>query len=298
MRSTSQKDCFVAAPFGAVTDILVQELKQRGFKVRDGRTLGVTGRTVLESIRSAVSDADLICAVLPARFSPNAYFEIGLAVGLSKPIAVFAEAGTELPSDLAGLTYCRAALRDALEIGRFLDVFLKHHRKEPTRSASRSKRAVPKLSRSAAAKARAALAASRGYAVEALLRDLFSQVGYVVSEPYGERKESVDFAIWIDALQGAAGNPIPVEVKSNISSLVVLNEAEEQLRRYLDRVGTKLGILIYTSERGTKFPGASSAWPLVLRFSGSQTIESLAAGSFASEILKIRNQVAHGLPPS
>lgn len=298
MRSSSQKDCFVAAPFGAVIDVLVQELERRGFRVRDGRTLALSGRSVLESVRTAVNDADLICAVLPARPSPNAYLEIGLAVGLSKPIALFAEIGTDLPSDLAGLTYSRAALQDSLEIGRFLDVFLKHHPKQPRRSASRPKQIVSKLSRSVAVQARDALAASRGATVEQVFRDLFSEVGYVVSEPYGERKESVDFAVWIDGLQGAVGNPIPVEVKANVSSLAALDAAEAQLRRHLEQVGTKLGILIYTSQSGREFPAVSSAWPLVLRLTGTRAIDSLATGSFESEILKMRNRVAHGLPPS
>ena len=290
----TQKTCFLAAPFGASTDVLVKELQRQGFRVRDGRTLALPGTSVLEEIRAAVRAADLMCAVLPSRPSPNAYLEIGLAVGLAKPVALFAEIGAELPSDLAGLTYCRAGLQDGPELARFLSVFLKHYPKKARPISSRPRRSAAKLGEAQAARARNLLGAAHGLELEKLISDLLSEVGYVVSQPYGERKGAVDFAVWIDALQATIGNPVPVEVKANISTPIALREAETQLRKHLERVGTKLGLLVYAPHGEIPFPAASPGFPIVVRLSGARLIDLLEEGSFESEILRVRNQVAHG----
>src|SRR5437764_12229948 len=119
-------------------------------------------------------------AVLPETGRPNVYFEIGLAVGLAKQVAVFAGRSTSLPNDVADLTYSRADLNDNTAVGKFLDVFL-HHSKQRPRTGAGRQQSSHRLTEQEYSTFSRHIAQATGRELEQIVLDVFRKAGYVVS---------------------------------------------------------------------------------------------------------------------
>jgi hypothetical protein len=219
------RSCFLSAPFGVDTRALEQELRDRGFSVTDGRTI-VPAAPVVSTIRKGISNADLVCVVTPSTLSANTAFEMGLAVGISKNVLVFAPLGSTLPSDVVGITYCSAALDDNRAIGKFLDAFLAHGRTPITSDEPSVKR--HRLPPAEAKRMRGELAHASGKRFEQLVKQLFEASGFIAAEAGGPGEHGADFAVWVDLLQHAFGNPVIVEVKDRLHGQGLV-EAEDTL---------------------------------------------------------------------
>jgi hypothetical protein len=288
----SSRSCFLSAPFGIDTRLLERELARLGYSISDGRTLAPSVPLIAE-IRKRISQSDLVCVVAPAALSANAAFELGLAVGVAKTVVVFAPLGAAIPSDLAGITYCSAALDDRTGIRRYLEAFLAHGRSRltPDQPSAKRNRLSPAQSKSL----RKRLAHESGVRFEQLVKELFEASGYIASEGAGPEDRGVDFAVWADRLQHSFGNPIIVQVKDRLRGPLV-DDAEHALRVVLQRTGGRLGLLIYrTADPAVKRPVTKSSWPLVMSLDVSELIRLLERGQFESRLIEIRNRAAHGI---
>jgi Restriction endonuclease len=291
----TSRSCFLSAPFGTDTRTLERELKKRGLSVTDGRTLA-PGAPLIEEIRERISETDLVCVVGSVDLPASSAFEIGIAIGMAKQVVAFAPLGTALPNDLLGITYCSAALDDRLGIATFLDAFLAHGRTK--RWGKAGEVTVPKLTKAQSRDLRRQLARVHGSAFEAAVRDLFDLAGYVASETVVTSDRGVDFAIWIDNLQHAFGNPILVEVKDHLDEWSV-GHVEEALRSAMVRTRSRLGLLVYrATSHSAKRALVSRSWPLVLRLEAGDLIQLLERGTFESELIRRRNRVVHGVEES
>ncbi|SRR6266542_729326 len=291
---TRTASCFLSAPFGADTRILEAALKTRGFRVVDGRTLA-PAEPLLDEIRKAIADASLVCVVAPSTLSVNTALELGMAVGIAKRLIAFAPLGTQFPSDLAGIMYCSAPLDDSKGIATFLDAFLAHGtaKTKPSRLSTSRQR---KLSRAQSRDLKAHLIASSGRQFEMVVKELFERAGYVVSETMGAEDRGADFALWIDGLQYAFGNPVVVQVKDRLT-VPSAAHTEQALRAAIETTRSRLGLLVYrTGGRSVDRIPSSPTWPLIVSLEVNELIKLLEQGGLEKELINLRNAAVHGVP--
>jgi hypothetical protein len=285
------KTCFVSSPYGADTTPLTAELEERGIEVVDGRSVSVSG-SIRQTLAEQVARADFCLAVLPNQPSPNAFIEIGLALGLAKPLALLVDRDVQLPSDLSGLTYIRAPLSNRPAIALYLDAFLAHY--QSPKASRIAKGAANRLSKADYDATTLQISAARGQALEGAVREMFGRAGYVVAPPLSSTDKAADFAVWFDDLQASLGNPVLVEVKGGQPTAEALAKAEDKLRTALQERAGRLGLLVYRSPDSREL-SANPSWPLIIRISTLRLAEALHDGSLGREILDLRNSIAHGV---
>jgi hypothetical protein len=293
------RSCFILAPLGAQIEVLREALSARGIRCIDATSLSVIGASFKEQIRSAIASADFICVFMPHGSAPiNLVFELGMGVGLGRPLLIFAEPGAEFPFGIDESLFIRTAIMDRKVVDGHLDAFLQHAgRKEPRPRSplSSSRKPVGKESALRALDRVSQGGRLSGLEFERFVAELLRRAGYTVSTSHGRRDVGADMAVWMDELELSVGNPLVVEVKYGRLSSSRLEAAERQLAGYVTGTHAKAGLLIYCDVRGKEFASLPSGPPMVVRISARELVESVVGGRLAQQIADWRNRVAHQL---
>ena len=258
------------------------------------------GRSVLDTVQSAIAHADFVCVVFPKGLhTTSVAFEMGLAVGNSRPVLAFVEPGADAPSLMGSVTVARTGFDDAEAINFYLDAFLEHGGSKRLRGRSRPSSLPAAADTSWVLETINSIATSdpqmRGSEFEALVADLFQQAGYVVSPRAPEAGDrGVDMAVWIDETDSSLGNPVLVQVKVGRLSDRQLQFAEHELRQFIAKTPVQAGILIYWDRGGKDLSRPSADWPLVIRFSVFELADLVGSGEFVRELRARRNRAVHG----
>ncbi|HWM23403.1 MAG TPA: hypothetical protein VNP98_01150 [Chthoniobacterales bacterium] len=299
MAKPNLKNCFISAPVQADTSNLRHALESRGIRWRDAVT-AESSDSILRTISDAITDADFVCVVLPSgKTSPNLYFEMGLATGLSKPLLIFAADEAGIPISSPSVTYSRAGIEDTKTVNFYLDAFLKHggvgDKAKGRRNIRRSKAKKMDVSwaRHDLKASRSLPPASRGKALENIVARLFQQTGAVVSQRHS-KTDGADMAVWIDELESTIGNPLIVEVKTGTLRRDRLLELERQLQSFFPKVHARAALVIYDEIGNIKITPPHVSWPLIFWFSVQQLIRFVQEGRLAEEVRSERNRLAHG----
>ena len=291
------KSCFIIAPFGTNTQVLADALRSRGISPHRLDDLQ-PGSRVLEALRRAIRDADFVCAVIPEEaHRENLFFEIGVALGTGRPVFAFVEPAVVLPFHLGAIPHIRARLDDSQSIDSQLDMAL---RSFVTKRQRRGIRRSRKENRINIEQARQQLtefggsSAHAGFRFEKFIADLFGQANIEVSATTHEQDRGADLAIWVDDVDEVLGNPILVELKSGQLSQNALQQAEQQLRHYLQKGPARCGLLVYLDVGNRDFASSESSWPLIFRLSAGELVDALATDSLADMLVARRNRAVHG----
>ena len=253
MSPTSRKSCFVIAskevPVGPFFESLRQE-RIEPFFISDflqSSNLGVS------ALRSAFRSADIVVAFLVPGFpSDNVIFEIGVAVGLGRPLMIFSSREISLPLDLAKLqvNYVDLSnLENAIpSITKFYESKEKGYLVEKIANYGsppekpRANLRGPALQNELR---RIRNLANTPVEFERSIAGLLANLGWTVAEARPDaRTHAPDMAIWIDELQKDVGNPLAVEIKSSLN-LADVGRVAAQLTRYLETTGAKAGLILY-----------------------------------------------------
>src|SRR5690349_1360987 len=107
-----KRSCFISAAYGDQLQVLQRVLDMH--QVRwDWSLSSSVKQPILSSIVEAIKKANFVVGVLRDD-SPrdNVLLEIGMAIGLRKPMLLLRAGKTELPSELAGLPQFATDLKD------------------------------------------------------------------------------------------------------------------------------------------------------------------------------------------
>ena len=305
MRIPSQRRryaCFLSAAQTFDRSRLIATLEQAGFSVANDFRAGSSVRYV-DQVRNEISRVDLLLAVTtPAEQSPSVFFEIGYAVGISKP--VIALIGPESPSWLfnaAGIITVRArsdnveALSFTLENARV--ALLDRKRDVPQRASELAPKVLYELSE-------APRRISQGGPLYNHATELVGQVDSLRDSPEAGRRlhnilrsvfelcsvshikgspsapEGPDFAVWHDGIENIVGNPLLIEVKRHVTDNFRFAAAVSQLATYLVKSNARSALLLY--DRGDY--GQSFRPPHIMACELRDFIRRLETRSFARVI--------------
>ena len=293
--NTQPLRAFIAAPACEDLDILNAELTKRGITVFTAYDLSPATSSLAANVEKAIQQADLIVAVVPQQISPNVFFELGMAHALRKPVILLVSPQYgQIPSDLAGIFYLRADPKNREAIGFALDQCLSRMEKRIARPPKPPKEGRP-LGADAdkfLARIKSEGSSLRGRELENLVAEVLRTAGVNAMTQSPRPDQGADIAVWSDALQPLAGNPLLIEVKSNIRNKQQLLQAVNQVEQYRLKSGSRLALLVLNASRV-----ALSSAPFIggiLTITLSELVDQLRTKTFAETVRELRNQYVHG----
>ena len=138
------KTCFLAGPTGPQSEALRRQLQAKQVVCLSvERTFPSVPNAT--SIRSILNRSDFVGCILPLNPPANLLFELGMAIGLNKPLLLFADDPQQVPFDLASSRALKSDLISSEALDTFLEAFLKtiapspaKRRISPSRKSSHS----------------------------------------------------------------------------------------------------------------------------------------------------------------
>jgi hypothetical protein len=289
-----RKTCFVVAPYELPLGNFLESLRKEQIEPFFISDLLKFGRLAISNIRSAFRSVDLVIALLVDGHSlDNVFFEIGVAIGLGRPVMLFATSSLRLPSDLAGFEVNYVDLSNLENtipiIKKSLEKKVRDEVVSFARSDARSDRMPPRLTglmlRNTVQNIRNIWSHSRDpVQLEAELSKLLTDIGWTVVEARSSvRDRAPDLAVWIDEVQKEVGNPLAVEIKSSLRA-ADLSRVVSQLSRYLSSGGAKAGIIFYGGPELSLDRNVAQSSPPIFAFSFDQLADLIEVEKFPAAL--------------
>jgi hypothetical protein len=279
----------------------LEALRKSGFEPFFFSDFVQTAKTAVSQIRSAFRSVDLVIVLLVhGRALENVFFEMGIALGMARPIIIFADPGVELPIGLSGIRLHRTDLTDLADLVPTVEKFTNtkapsdaHARVGSAGSVSSSLAPDRGPSREKLNAAIAAIRNAQAHGVgvtsihlERLITELFKSADLRVVEAPQQVRRRVrvpDLAVWIDDVQKEIGNPIAVEIKASLYENA-LDDVTSQLTASLRSVDAKAGILIHTNSNIRRAHNLFQTSPLIFIFTIDELLNVVENSSLSTAL--------------
>lgn len=283
---------FLAAPARIDLNIIKEELEGRGINPITAYDIPSLGLSILDNIEKAIRDSDLFVAVIPEDYSPNVFFELGLAHALRKRfLLVVSPKLKEIPSDIAGKMYLRSEPNNREAIAFALDQLLASQVQKTFRHRKQHEEGHPlgDVADMYLRRLQEKGSSLKGRELEEIVAEILRASGISTVTQSTERDLGVDLAVWSDDLQTIVGNPFLIEVKSGVRTRKDLERALYQVEKYRMQSGTKWALLLLSTTVAT-IPVVGGVLALTL----AELLERLRTRTFAEVIRELRNKQVHG----
>lgn len=301
-RNREFKSCFVSAPFGANLGALTRVLDRADIQWEWARSNLDSSDRLSGDLRKIIRGLDFVIGVIiGGSDSDNIMFEVGLAVGMGKPVLLIVADQRRVPSDLASIPSVQASLDDEKALALHLDLLIRSSRqghRYPISGKSGTNLAAQLNNFELGARVR--YDTKPNSALEGELVAIVEQAGgRALLHPRleGETRQFIpDMLFWLPAADAELLNPAIVELKGQLPAPKQLLAAEEQLLLFLKQTGVRTGLLIVQGlgqESRAQFRGNPSL--NVFRLDFEQFRRLITRGQLASYLHQERNRAAHGL---
>jgi hypothetical protein len=297
----AQTTCFIAASFRTNLRTVKRLLKQRGIKILVPSERGPTSTSLTESVTKAISEADLVIAILdPQQTNANVFFELGCASAFGKRILVLAPPALKIiPSDIVDVQLLRTDPDNSEAIGFALDQLaivmpLTKHRRAWPRLPIRKSRPIPDSVDALARRLEELGDLPRERDVEDIVVSALRASGVSVVARSGTSDTRVDLAVWADEFDPLIGNPLLIEIKRKLHRELI-PALLDQLSTYLQQGNSQWALVLYL--RGPtqipKMPSTLSSRVLFLEV--RELLDRLRKSGFGSIVRDLRNRRVHGV---
>lgn len=250
-------------------------------------------------LRKIIRGVDFVVGVLfGGAPDANTMFEIGVAIGIGKPVLLILATEARLPYNLEVFPHLRTSLADEKAIALHLDLLMRSASRRPRYPSS--VRARPRLPSFSSVPSLNLVKRRPESALEAETVSLIEQAGgQVLLHPrLDESTPSYrpDLLFWLTLGDAELLNPAVVELKGGTVIPSNLNEVADQLFVFLQNTGVRTGLVVVQ--------GLGPHLPASFRSSPSQTVffldydtfrQLLKSGKLADHLRRERNRAVHGL---
>jgi nucleoside 2-deoxyribosyltransferase len=289
--------CFVASPSFVDVEPILEVLKQRRIKGILPGTSSSTTATFADSVSDQIRKSDFVLAYLAPRASESVYYEIGAATALGKRSLLVVDPGfRELPTDFGGFLHVRAKLSETNSIGFALDQMLSKSGfgKPKTRRVLKKTRPIGKLADELISILRNLEGQTSEEEVSRVVMRALEASGIAVHANPTSSDLGVDFAVWADELNDWVGNPLLVEVKSDLADSNRLSITRRQIETYLAQTNARWALLLCLRGPASTATAERTRFQTILVMNVYDLVENLRRHSFARVIRDARNRVVHG----
>lgn len=285
--------CYISAELMEDLNKFRSILQELNFRVYDHFDLPINN-SIEDDITEKIKCSDFVIAIIKNE-SPNIFFEIGLAKGLSKPIFLVADNNVDLPIYIKNSLYINASLKDYNLIKKSLVKWL-----DTIKVSQPKKKIIIKDKQSIDINNFLEIIHrirkdGETYEVEKLIKQIFEtfQTQVVVNDFNADK--GADYAIWINDLQNIIGNPLLlIEMKSGNLDQNIITNTKHQLAKYMQMAEAKVGLVLYLDREGKRFRTSSMINPIILTMDLEDFLIEVSNQSLSEFILRQRNHMAHG----
>lgn len=291
------KTCFVSAPVSVDLSVLKTSLQKEGIKPILPFELDIDGANFREQIEKAIKKASFFVAIVSkGSENSNVLFELGYASASQRRIAVIQDQDFELPPNISGFPVVKCRIDDESGLRAFFKQFVRQKinsgNTPPDSSktkplSGRAKQLVEDL------KSLGQCANERD--LEVVIVEAFRESGVRVIAGSSTHDKGYDLALWIDELEYPIGNPILVELRSNLSIQTARALRTNFIAQRSTSIGKALLVVYLTGPSETLLRKIRFAAPLVLFIPVSKLLSSLEEQSLAHFVRNERNQLVHGV---
>jgi len=288
--------CFVTVAAATSISPVMKSLETRGIQLVWSDRFDWS--TSLGPMKELIKESDFVCAFSPGVLSTNVIFEIGIAIGMGKPIFLVTGEGLSLPADLRSMSFIKANQWDDAILQPHLDAFLKTLPKKSRQTSQKKRSTQLRLDFSHERKQLDRFANERTpREFESFVEDLFRKAGMNVTtspiEDYG-----ADFAVVSPEIKRRFGNAILVEVKYGPlrpDMAFVVNKLAELVER--GRGST--GLVVTFDALSPRWSALRSNVPTdlpIYALSVNELIDRLESGALVDSIWAEKNRtLEHGV---
>jgi hypothetical protein len=279
------KTCYLAALPGPQSDALRHQLQTKHVACLSIERTSPSAPNST-SVRSILNRSDFVSCILPRNPPANLIFELGIAIGLNKPLLLFADDPEQVPLDLASSSRAlRSDLISSDALNPFLEAFLRTIvPSRAKRHTSASRKSLPanfwQEIRSKVSRIPSLPPPTAGSELEAIVKEAFQRAGFNLTSSPGP-DFGADFALFSPSLNKTFGLPILVEVKNNSKSALRQSDVDKLSELLREKRGGAGLIVTYTDIE--KQSPLRLGQPIVIVPAG-ELLEWLEAGSFADEL--------------
>jgi hypothetical protein len=284
--------CFISAAAGINIGNAVRVLKE--LRVELIEAVPPAGTESLSSIRVLIEKSDFVLGIVAdERGAASTLFEVGIAIGLGKPIVTVSSSQQILPNALRGF-FSVVARPDDEEALRFnLPIFiknLKHSAPANVIKTETTRRNV--IPRAAGDRDQPNLFLQ--FHSDDIEKEIVQYLRSFLRATLVESKapaDKPDIVAWLPGLPSDFGNPILFEVKRHFRPAHT-NELRGQLSKYFNMPGLKTAIVVYPSESPSYAEMSEHSYLFFINFDDLR--RSLEGKNFNKLLIQLRNKAAHG----
>lgn len=300
---TGSYNCYLSFDSRDNITLLKNEMLQYGFMPYDLYDLSVAD-SIQQTIKRKIRESDFAVFLL-TRESNNVLYEIGIAEGIGKQHFLLIDKAFELPFFLQDRLHIKVDLQSTNSIHSALEKIRINVKERKPRTRQVDKNATGLTSSySQNIKTRLAelrnhaeeiRASSNGRELEGLIKSVFQTLDLEFVENTQSLDSGVDFVVWNEELGRIIGNQILIEVKIGNITQSRIENAKDQVLKYIHQTQARIGIVLYMDRKGRRFTVTSAIMPLLMYFDVVDFIDGLINSSFETVLLNERNKIAHGI---
>ena len=296
--------CFISASFETETDKIKNVLAENGVDVFDLYDFSI-GESIQQILKRKIRQSDFAIFILTEE-NKNVLYEMGVCEGLGKQHFIFLDKKLTIPFYLTNKLFIHSDLNDRVFLKNSIEKILEDvskRRLKTSRTTTEKKnqkennynRDIKDNLESYLPQIQRLREIGTGMELETIVEDIFKTLKLNYVNNTIARNKGVDFALWNDELGRIIGNPIIVEVKYGNLSNSIFENAEHQIRKYIEKSDAKIALLLYLDKGGKRHKIKSSLRPLFISYDLEDFTKELINSSFERIVLNQRNKIAHGI---
>ncbi|GEQ87453.1 hypothetical protein ULMS_29610 [Patiriisocius marinistellae] len=306
--------CFLSSSHNVDTSIIKNVLAENDVDTFDLYDFSV-GDSIQQILKRKIKDADFAIFIITDN-NPNVIYEMGVCEGLGKQHFILLDKDLKIPFYIENKLFIRTDVNDIEFTKNSILKLLLDIKKKPkqyySKQKSKLKRTIeyhtetkiqlrdilPEIQdlRNYTTGNRNGLNSARnGLKMEDITARIFNILKLNYVENNTNKDKGIDFALWSDNLGKVIGNPIIFELKYGRLNKARLENAENQIRKYIEVSDAKVGVLLYLDTENKRHKIKSSLYPLIISYDLEDFVNELIENSFDTILLNKRNKIAHGL---
>lgn len=299
-KEQGSKSCLISAPLGAELGLLPTVLERAGVDWQWARTdLGANER-LPGDLRRIVRGVDFVVGVIFGRpEDSNTFFELGIAVGIGKPMLLVIASGASLPVSLESAPYLRASLQDEKALALHLDLLFRTMRQAnayPTSGRARGSKIVAQELPVLEGKKLYSRPPESAFEAQ-VAQSIETAGGRVVLHPRLEstsNRYTPDLLFWLPERDAEILNPAVVELRDRPDKDSRLVELQMKLLTFMSDTRVRTGLII-TRETPASTELRSGPTGNVFLLGFDRFRQLLQHEELAKFLRLERNRAAHGI---
>jgi len=294
--------CLISAPFSADLGVLPRVLDRAGIHWEWAKSELAYSERLPGDLRKMIRRVDCVIGVLFGGITDaNTLFEVGVAVGIGKPVLLIIAQDKPVSQNVDALPHVQVSLTDENVIALHLDLLMRSTTRGFRYAVSGQARSTASVSKSRIRKDTHVTGDRQATsAFEKEIADLIEKAGgQVLFHPrleYRPQKFVPDLLTWLPTSDAELLNPAVVEFKNSPLEQTSIGKAEEQLFTYLQDTGVRTGLIVGSSvEPKAPIEPRGSSYLNVFFLDTDNFLALLQTGKLGRYLRDERNRAAHGL---